>query len=233
MQAMHTLSFDYGRAYGRCLKRRVPVLFIGMLYALSLLSVQAADRQTRSYNTELTIDPAVEVVYRLSAFDLLKITVYGQDDLYSERISDKGMLSVPLLGEISVGGLTVSEAAKRIEHAFVAQQYLRHPIVTISILDFAPKVVTVLGEVESPGSVEIPPGRNGIPVQIAIAGAGGFSGTAKSSEVRVTRATAQKGKPLSEVVNVDKLLKTKGSRSSTLACSVHPDDVVFVPRRVF
>ena len=231
---MHTSSFDYRRAYGHCFKQRVPVLFIGMLYALSLLSVQAADRQTRSYNTELTIDPAVEVVYRLSAFDLLKITVYGQDDLYSEqRISDKGMLSVPLLGEISVGGLTVSEAAKRIEHAFVAQQYLRHPIVTISILDFAPKVVTVLGEVESPGSVEIPPGRNGIPVQIAIAGAGGFSGTAKSSEVRVTRATAQKGKPLSEVVNVDKLLNTKVSRSSTLACSVHPDDVVFVPRRVF
>jgi polysaccharide export outer membrane protein len=206
-------------------------IVLGTVYLFSLISVPAAVRNEQS---RAKVDQAVEVVYQLSPFDLLKVTVYGEDDLDSEqRISDKGMLSVPLLGEVAVGGLTVSNAAKRIESAFVSQQFLRHPIVTISIIDFAPKVVTVLGEVQSPGSVEIPPGRNGIPVQIAIAGAGGFTGTAKSSEVNVTRAAALKGKKVRTVVNVDKILKSKGSSASASAFAVRPDDVVFVPRRVF
>jgi polysaccharide export outer membrane protein len=165
---------------------------------------------------------------------LLKVTVYGEKDLDSEqRISDKGMLSVPLIGEVPVGGLTVSAAAQKIERSFVEQQYLRNPIITISIKEFASKVVTVLGEVESPGSIEIPPGRNGIPVQIAIAGAGGFTGTAKTTEVNVTRAAAVAGSSGRAVVNVDKILKSKGSSAPKSGFLVYPDDVIFVPRRVF
>ena len=231
---MDTIYVNQNVVAKRCRPYRACWIVLGFVYLFALISVHAADRQTKSYKTSAKVNQAVEVVYQLSPFDLLKVTVYGENDLDSEqRISDKGMLSVPLLGEVSVGGLTVSSAAKRIESAFVSQQYLRHPIITISIIDFAPKVVTVLGEVQSPGSVEIPPGRNGIPVQIAIAGAGGFTGTAKTSEVNVTRAAAGKSKKIRTVVNVDKILKSRRGSSSELGFSVRPDDVVFVPRRVF
>ncbi len=206
---------------------------LAFLFVVPLILVQGADR-TRTFRSEPKVYRTVEVVYKLSPFDLLRVTVYGEKDLESEqRISDKGMLSVPLVGEVPVGGLTVSEAAKRIERSFVEQQYLRHPIITISIKEFAPKLVTVLGEVESPGSIKIPPGRNGIPVQIAIAGAGGFTGTAKTTEVNVTRAATLTGERSRAVVNVDGILKSKGSRASTTGFLVYPDDVIFVPRRVF
>ena len=231
---MDTIYVNQNVVAKRCRPYRALWIVLGIVYLFALISVQAADRRTKSYNIPAKVNKAVEVVYQLSPFDLLKVTVYGENDLDSEqRISDKGMLSVPLLGEVSVGGLTVSSAAKRIESAFVSQQYLRHPIITISIIEFAPKLVTVLGEVKSPGSVEIPPGRNGIPVQIAIAGAGGFTGTAKTSGVNVTRAAAGKGKKIRTVVNVDKILKSRGGSSTALGFSVRPDDVVFVPRRVF
>ncbi len=204
-------------------------LFLG-----TLTCIQGAERSSRTFRAQPEVHREKEVVYKLSPFDLLKVTVYGEKDLDSEqRISDKGMLSVPLIGEVPVGGLTVSAAAQKIERSFVEQQYLRNPIITISIKEFASKVVTVLGEVESPGSIEIPPGRNGIPVQIAIAGAGGFTGTAKTTEVNVTRAAAVAGSSGRAVVNVDKILKSKGSSAPKSGFLVYPDDVIFVPRRVF
>ena len=100
-------------------------------------------------------------LYLLSPFDMVSISVYGQKDLSSsQRITDEGAVSVPLLGDILVGGNTVSQAQKLIERAFIEQLYLVNPVVTISIDEFSPKVVTVLGEVEKPGSIKIPPGRN-------------------------------------------------------------------------
>ena len=107
-------------------------------------------------------------------------------------------------------------------------------MVTISIKDFAPKVVTVLGEVENPGSVEIPPGRNGIPVQLAIAGAGGFTGTAKISEVRVSSGNVEGSDAAqSKVVDISKLLDSKTELKKEDLFIVHPDDIIFVPRRIF
>lgn len=210
---------------------------IAVLFALgasSCLTAQTVRASTPGKTASRHARAATDVVYKLSPFDLLRVTVYGEEDLESEqRISDKGMLSVPLVGEVPVGGLTVSEASKEIERSFVENQYLRNPIVTISIKEFAPKVVTVLGEVESPGSIEIPPGRNGIPIQIAIAGAGGFTGTAKTAEVNITRAAALTGEKVSVVVNVDKILKSSGKNVPQDGYLVRPDDVVFVPRRVF
>jgi polysaccharide export outer membrane protein len=172
-------------------------------------------------------------VYKLSPFDLVQVSVYGQDDLGCEqRISDKGILSMPLNGGVSVGNYTVSDAEDLVERAFVQQQYLRNPVVSISIKEFAPKIVTVLGEVEQPGAVAIPPGRNGIPLLVAVAGAGGFSGTAKLTQVRVTRASTAASVKRIDIINAGKLLDSiKAGHSASIV--VHPDDIVFVPRRVF
>ena len=193
--------------------------------------VQGASRTFRS--TAKVSRPAPEVVYRLSPFDLVQVSVYGQDDLECEqRISDKGILSMPLVGGIVVGGYTVSEAEDLIELAFVQQQYLRNPVISISIKEFAPKVVTILGEVEKPGAVAIPPGQNGIPLLVAIAGAGGFTGTAKLSQVQVTRASRGASGRQMDIINAGKLLDSIQAGQSALI-AVHPDDIVFVPRRVF
>ncbi len=173
------------------------------------------------------------VVYRLSSFDKISISVYGEPDLSCQQlVSDAGMVFIPLLGPVQVGGLTVSEASVLIEQSFIEQQYLRKPVVTISIEEFAPKLVTVLGEVERPGSVVIPPGRNGLPIQIAIAEAGGFTGVAKSAEVNVTRSDPDSSRESRHVVNVDKILQSSGNRADS-AFTVRDGDVVFVPRRVF
>lgn len=173
-------------------------------------------------------------VYLLSPVDKLSISVYGEPDLSSDqRISDQGTVSIPLLGETSIGGLTVSDAQKQIEAAFIKQRYLVNPVVTINIEAFSSKVVTVLGEVEEPGSIAIPEGRNGLPLQVAIAEAGGFTGAAQKNEVTLRRATkpgqGKAGDTL--VVNVNDLLQSKNRQTNVVYAG--PDDVIFVPRRIF
>lgn len=172
-----------------------------------------------------------EIVYVLSPFDTVNLSVYGEDDLKTlQRISDKGKISVPLLGDVAVGGLTVSEASNLIEREFVRQEFLRNPVVSLSIKEFAPKVATVLGEVEKPGSVEIPPGRNRLPIQVAIAGAGGLTGTAKATDIRVSSTNAT-GEKVDRKVNLDRLLNAKSDEDSIYY--IVPNDIIFVPRRVF
>ena len=175
-------------------------------------------------------------LYLLSSFDLVSISVYGQQDLSSsQRISDEGAVSVPLLGDILVAGNTVSQAQKLIEKAFIEQLYLANPVVTISIDEFSPKVVTVLGEVEKPGSIEIPPGRNSLPIQVLIAEAGGFSGAAQKTEVHVNRESLQEDafKKKTIIVDISAMLEMSGDDLINNVFFVQPEDIVFVPRRLF
>ena len=207
----------------------LPVLVLACVIPVDVI-LGAGRTRTRSPQK---VYQAPEVVYKLSPFDLVRVSVYGEDDLACEqRISDKGILSMPLLGGILVGNSTVSEAEDLVEQVFVQQQYLRNPVVSISIQEFAPKMVTILGEVEQPGAIAIPPGQNGVPLLVAVAGAGGFTGTAKLTQVRVTRASRGAATQQIDIVNAGKLLdsiETGQSRSMV----VHPDDIVFVPKRVF
>lgn len=175
-------------------------------------------------------------LYLLSSFDKVSISVYGQQDLSSsQRISDEGAVSVPLLGDILVAGNTVSQAQKLIEKAFIEQLYLVNPVVTISIDEFSPKVVTVLGEVEKPGSIEIPPGRNNLPIQVLIAEAGGFSGAAQKTEVHVNRESLQEdaSKKKTIIVDISAMLEMSGDGLVNNVFFVQPGDIVFVPRRLF
>jgi polysaccharide export outer membrane protein len=51
----------------------------------------------------------------LGVGDVVKISVYGSPDLNTEtRVSDKGQITFPLLGQVPVGGLTVAQAEKEI-----------------------------------------------------------------------------------------------------------------------
>ena len=196
-----------------------------ILILLCGINLVAKDTATSGYQSS---------AYLLSPVDMLTVSVYGQPDLDSQqRISDAGKVSIPLLGEVSIGGLTVSAAQKKIEADFISEQFLVRPIVTISIIEFSPKVVTVLGEVERPGSIKIPAGSNSLSIQVAIAEAGGFTGAAQKTEVQIQRAStvSQLESPETLIVNVSELLQVSDSpKKLTLA---GPDDIIFVPRRLF
>jgi polysaccharide export outer membrane protein len=93
--------------------------------------------------------------YRIGALDLLSITVFGVDELNKEvRVNSKGQISLPLIGTLLAGGMTVpaleSELAKK-----YAQGYLQHPQVTVFVKDFASQRITMDGAINKPGIISL------------------------------------------------------------------------------
>jgi len=126
--------------------------------------------------------PAPE--YRLGAGDVLEVIVFGNDDLSrTTTVQTTGSISLPLLGEVPVAGLTVSEAKQKLT-SLLARDYLVNPQVDVKVKEYQSQFVTVLGEVNSPGRKGL---RGRTRLIDVLVDSGGFTPRA-SGEVSITRA---------------------------------------------
>src|SRR4051812_9742865 len=130
--------------------------------------------------------------YQLSGNDSIVVEVFGEDDLKTAaRLNSEGMVSLPLIGSVRLGGLTLTQATARVTELY-AKDYLVHPKVNVSLLSYAKRRFTVLGQVNHPGSFEMPetsPG--GIDLLEAIAIAGGYTRIAAPERISVRRSTGK------------------------------------------
>jgi len=121
--------------------------------------------------------------YRMGSGDQVRVVVYGQANMSGDfSIAGDGTLSLPFIGSIKAGGMTVRD----LERAIVGRlkpDYLKNPRVSVAVLNFRP--FDIIGEVQKPGSY---PYRDGMTVINAIAMAGGFTYRAKEKEFRIKRA---------------------------------------------
>jgi polysaccharide export outer membrane protein len=94
--------------------------------------------------------------YRISPFDSIDISVYGESDLSlkGQQVDAAGVLSLPLVGRIQASGKTASQLGHDVERLY-AQKYLRNPQVTVSVDKSVSQKVTVQGEVATPGVYEL------------------------------------------------------------------------------
>jgi len=126
--------------------------------------------------------PAPE--YRLGAGDVLEVIVFGNEDLSrTTTVQPTGSISLPLLGEVPLAGLTVSEAKQKLT-SLLARDFLVNPQVDVKVKEYQSQFVTVLGEVNSPGRKGL---RGRTKLIDVLVDAGGFTPRA-SGEVSITRA---------------------------------------------
>ncbi len=161
--------------------------------------------------SELLIEPG----------DLLSISVYDTPEFTnSYRVDPAGDLTIPLCGKVNVQGLTLPEAAKRLEAAFKDGQILTQPQVNVDVQQYAGQYVTVLGEVNSPGRVTlIAPTTLGE----ILAEAGGITPLA-GARIKI-RHGADPAAPEEEVS-----YSRSQSNSESASVLVRPGDAVIVPR---
>lgn len=160
--------------------------------------------------------------YLLSPNDLVLVKVYRQDDLESRvRISADGTATFPLVGAIQLGGKTVEEATAFVRGKLEAD-YLVNPQVTMTILEYAKRRFTVLGQVQKPGTYEIP-SEESVSFLQAVAMAGGFTRLANTSKVVLTR---QNGERKASFVLDAKEMTKNGE------FVIRPDDTISVPQRI-
>lgn len=127
---------------------------------LSSLTNSLGSTTGKGTNSVSTAGPAIVPKdfseFRIEAGDLLSITVYDTPEFTnSYRVDPAGDLMIPLCGKVSVLGLSLQEAAKRIEATFKDNQILTQPQVSVDVLQYAGQYATVLGEVINPGRVAI------------------------------------------------------------------------------
>jgi polysaccharide biosynthesis/export protein len=102
--------------------------------------------------------------------DLLHIQVYDTPEMEQHaRVMDGGTIPVSFLGSVSVSGMTPEQAAEQIQHRLVAAGVMLHPQVTVRVEAYATQNVSVMGQVQKPGSYEIDTARKVVEV-LALAG---------------------------------------------------------------
>jgi len=177
-------------------------------------------------------DTKSSFIYKLTNADRLRVVVYGEPDLAAmSRIDARGNVNLYLVGDVHVAGCTVNEAQKIVESAYREGRFLRSPQVTISVEDYAPRTVTVDGQVKAPGPIPLPT-ESTLTVYQAIIRAGGFTDVAKGSAVTVTRILPD-GTKKTFTIDVDSLIKGKGrTREQDDTLLLEPGDIIYVPERL-
>jgi len=130
-------------------------------------------------------EPAVKS-HLLAPSDVVEVKVYRQPDLETRtRLAADGTVTLPLLGSVKLSGLTVEEARGAVRD-LLAKDYLVNPQVTVTIVEYAKSLCTILGEVQRPGAYEVPPEQS-LNLLQAIAMAGGLTRLGAPGKVIVQR----------------------------------------------
>jgi protein involved in polysaccharide export with SLBB domain len=128
--------------------------------------------------------------YTLHPTDVIDVDVTDDDHAKRElRIAEDGTVLLAYLDQpIKLSGLTVNQAIAKIEREYVGQKIFIKPQVSLMIAQYAERRITVNGQVNRPGWVEIPPEQEMTLVSV-ISAAGGPTRLTASS-VTITRRMA-------------------------------------------
>ena len=161
-------------------------------------------------------------LYRLHKSDIVQIDFTFSPELNQTlTVLPDGFVDLKAVGEISAGGLTISELRDAVRNAYSA--ILRDPEVSITLKEFEHPFFVAGGQVSHPGKYEL---RSPITASEAIAIAGGFTEQSKHSQVVLFRRVSE-GIVEAQVLNVKAML---ASRNLAEDVELKPGDMLFVPQ---
>ena len=196
-----------------------------LFLVISLTMAGCASNTAPSPDAESNIGFQFANEYLVGIGDALNIDVWRHDDISTNvTVRPDGKVTVPIAGEIMVGGKTPETIGKEIAEKLT--NYIREPIVTVSVGGFGEDGyltrVRITGAVGSPQSL---PYRQGMTVMDVVLDAGGPSEFASPSGTILYRRDGTKLN-----VRLDRILR-KGDLTTNYP--IRPGDVVTVPERLF
>jgi len=192
----------------------------GLLLAALTLALGACKAPPPAEGGVVDLPPEESARSTLAPDDLVKIVVYGHADLSSgeagQRVDYQGNVSLPLVGSVPVAGLTVEEARIVLQERVAS--VVRHASVSVSVIEYAPRVFHVLGEVAHSGAYDL---DRPVTALQALALGGGFADGADREKVALLRV--EDGELIvrffdAATPGIDGLI------------AVHPGDTLFVRR---
>lgn len=127
-------------------------------------------------------DSGAKAEYTLGSEDKIRLTVFGEQQLSGEfQVDSTGSVSLPLIGEVRAGGLTLRQFEAGVS-AKLKQGYLQDPKVNAEVINFRP--IYLIGEVKKPGQY---PFVSNMTLQKAVALAEGYTYRANEGSAEITR----------------------------------------------
>jgi polysaccharide export outer membrane protein len=161
--------------------------------------------------------------YILGAGDLVRISVYGSPDLLTEaRLSAAGTITFPLVGELTLGGLSAAASEKKIAEQLEKGGFVKKAQVNLVVVQFQSQFVSVLGDVYKPG--KFPLDRPST-LSDVLAMAGGA--TPNGSDM-ITLIRNEGGKTTKQEFDLRNLINASNSDSNP---KVMHDDIIYVNGR--
>jgi polysaccharide export outer membrane protein len=162
--------------------------------------------------------------YRIAGGDVLRISVFQNPDLSVEgRVAESGLLSYPLLGNVRVGGLTITAAEKLIADGLRNGNFVRQPQVTIVPSQVRGNQASVLGQVNRPGRYPLEVADLRLTDLLAMAG-----GTAPGGADIVVVTGTRNGQPMRVEVDLPAVFAAGGRERDPLILA---GDTIWVDRQ--
>jgi polysaccharide export outer membrane protein len=197
---------------------------VGCVIAVCVLLGQAAFAQDAA-----TAKAKVDTDRKIEALDMLTVNVFGEVEFSGPnntglelRVSSTGEVTLYLLGGVQVAGKTPAEAERHIRD-LLKKDYIRDPHVLVLVKTYRVSNVTVMGQVSSPGLIDLPAERR-LDILSGIAQAGGFTKLAKTSKIDLTRGG---------VTQTYDLNKLKRETNPAKKIWLSPDDLIYVHESAF
>ena len=90
----------------------------------------------------------------IGAGDLLQVSVFEAKELErTVRVNSRGFISLPLVGEVQVSGLTAIEAEEKIEEMY-KRRFIKDPHVSIFVEEQISQRITLVGQFKNPGTYD-------------------------------------------------------------------------------
>jgi polysaccharide export outer membrane protein len=167
--------------------------------------------------SQLRPDEVASADYVIVTGDVVSVRVFGQDGMSTKaKVRTDGKISLPFLGDVSVVGKPPAVVAKEMESGL--KSFINSPNVTVTVEEFQPTTVYVIGEVGHPGAITM---ERDAGVLQALATAGGLTENAGRDDIYVLRELPQ---PRRIRFTYDSLTRTPPSSTFRL----RPGDVVVV-----
>jgi polysaccharide biosynthesis/export protein len=162
--------------------------------------------------------------YRIQPNDVVEVHFrYTPEYNLTATIEPDGFISIEVVGDVKIAGLTLEEASAAI--AKQAGTRLRDPEVTVHLKDFVKPHFVVAGEVNHPGTYEL---RGQVTTIQAIAMSGGFKESSKESKVILLRRINEEYAEV-KVIDLKKLMSPAKIREDI---TLRADDMLVVPKNV-
>lgn len=200
-------------------KRVLLALALGILYGLTFTAT-AQSSMTTSVPVLGTSpnNPATSLV--IGAGDMINVGVFDTPSLsFQDRVDESGLIRAPVLGPISVAGLTTAQASRLFEDSLRSKGVMLSPSVTVQDIEYATQGIVVLGQVKSPGTFTLLGPHS---LYDALSSAGGVTDTAGPRITITHRADPEHPEVLAvNSPNFSDLQRTT---------RVYPGDTVFVSK---